>query len=228
MMNTTAAADPAVLEERLFPGRNLTALPGGLLADAASAEALAALQARAAQCGIELAVCSAYRSFARQYQIFQDKYEGRRPVLGPDEQPLDLSGMSAADKIRAIVYFSALPGLSRHHLGTDFDVYAPNLLPPGQSLQLTWHEYEPGAYFAPLGEFLDREAAKFGFERPFMQQWGGGLEPWHLSFSRRAEELLAGFRIENWCALYAARREDFVPQVLSFGQENYTVLLCLH
>lgn len=227
-MNAAAAEDTAALEERLFPGRNLIVMDDGLTADAESAQALAALQARAAQCGIELAICSAYRSFERQYQIFRDKYEGRRVVLGPDEQPLDLSGLNAEAKIRAIVHFSALPGLSRHHLGTDFDVFAANLLPPGQKLQLTWHEYEPRAYFAPLGEFLRREAEKFGFVRPFMQQWGGGAEPWHLSYGRRAQALLSAFRIENWCALYAARCEDFVPQVLSFGQKNYAALLCLH
>lgn len=215
-------------ELALFAGRSLVKAPEGFWADEESLARLRVLQHKAAEQGIELAVCSAFRSFERQYQIFKDKYEGRRPVLDAEEKTVDISALSPAEKIKAITYFSALPGLSRHHLGTDFDVYAKNLLPKGQKLQLTYHEYAPGAYFDPLGRFLSAEAEACGFVRPFMQSsWRGGPEPWHLSYHRRAQILLSAFNFASFAALYAHKTDDFVPAVLSYGWAHFKDLLCL-
>ena len=219
----------AALEDRLFPGRCLIDAHDGdfaFNADQVSWDAFTQLQRRAALCGIELKICSAYRSFVRQLDIFTAKFNGRRPVLGPDEQPLNISAFSTEDKIKAITYFSAVPGLSRHHLGTDFDVYASNLLPPGQKLQLTFHEYEPGAYFYPLGQFLQQEAPALGFTQPFLSAaWHGGLEPWHLSFAPRADELLKKADLSVLEDLYAAAHCPFGAQLLEFSLQHAAQLL---
>ena len=45
---------------------------------------------------------------------------------------------------RQILRWSALPGGSRHHWGTEIDIFDPDLLPQGQSLQLEPWEYESG------------------------------------------------------------------------------------
>lgn len=225
-----AAADKPCEERELalYPGRNLIKAPEGFWADEESLSAFRVLQSKAKEQGIELCICSAFRSFDRQYLIFKDKFEGRRLVLDADEQPINISGMTTEDKIKAITYFSAIPGLSRHHLGTDFDVYAGNLLPPGQTLQLTYHEYEPGAYFEPLGKFLAVEAEDCGFVRPFMRsQWKGGPEPWHLSYQPRAQLLLSAFNFASFAALYKDKSDDFVPAVLSYGMAHFSELLCV-
>lgn len=160
-------------------------------------EAVSALQAMSAAAradGIDLQPVSGWRSFERQYRIFDDKFYGRRPVLNAAEQAVDPLAYPPPSRVRLIMYFSAVPGFSRHHFGTDFDVCAPNLLPPGGRLQLTAAEYAPGAYFCPLGAWLSRHAAAYGFVRPYLQAvpWRGS-EPWHLSYQKIAADFVAAF-----------------------------------
>ncbi len=227
-----SVAELAEAEAELFPGRRLIEIREknfNYWADAESAVALQHLQVKATAQGFKLQVCSAYRSVERQYQIFKDKFTGKRQVLDATEQPVDISRLSASEKIKAITYFSALPGLSRHHMGTDFDVYAANLLPEGQMLQLTCREYAPDAYFYSLGQFLQVQAPSCGFVQPFcMATWHGGREPWHLSYSQRARQLLSGFSFEALLKLYALFDDDFMPALIGFAKQHYRNLLCMN
>jgi LAS superfamily LD-carboxypeptidase LdcB len=151
-----------------------------------AAHAFIAMQVAARSDGLELALASSYRSFARQLAIWNDKFTGQRPVLDARSQPLDIATLDEEARIHAILRWSALPGTSRHHWGTDMDLYAPRLLPAGQSLQLEPWEYAADGYFAELSRWLDRNMEQFGFYRPFAQDVGGiAIEPWHLS--HRAE-----------------------------------------
>ena len=52
---------------------------------------------------------------------------------------------------------------SRHHWGTEIDIFDPDLLPQGQSLQLEPWEYESGGYFFELSEFLTENLPHFEF-----------------------------------------------------------------
>lgn len=165
--------------EALFPLRQLTE------------------DARAA--GFEIAVASAFRDVEHQARIVELKFTGALPVLDRDEQPLDISTMSAADKMAAICVFSAIPGFSRHHLGSDFDIYPINLLPQGHSLQLTAREYDardPGGYFHPFLDYLHRRLGNFGFFMPYSGENGMGYEPWHISCRSLASRLLRDFSPE--------------------------------
>ena len=76
-------------------------------------------------------------------------------------------------KAQAILRWSALPGGSRHHWGTEIDIFDPDLLPQGQSLQLEPWEYEKGGYFFELSEFLTENLPHFDFVLPFvlLQVW---------------------------------------------------------
>ena len=104
--------------------------PGIRLAPGA-ATAFRELQELARRDGLNLRAASGFRSFERQLRIFSGKMDGSRPVLDRNEQPLDIRGMDPEQLIRAILVFSAVPGLSRHHFGTDIDVYDPDLVPEG-------------------------------------------------------------------------------------------------
>lgn len=149
-----------------------------------AAEAFIAMQQAAAADGIELAIASSFRPFARQLLIWNGKFNGERPVLDAQCQPLDIATLDEAARIQAILRWSALPGTSRHHWGSDLDVYSPALLPAGASLQLEPWEYDEGGYFASLSRWLEQHMAKFGFSRPFShspQGTGPAREPWHLS-----------------------------------------------
>jgi LAS superfamily LD-carboxypeptidase LdcB len=150
----------------------------------ATAVAFMAMQQAARADGVELALASSYRSFARQLLIWNEKFMGLRPVLDADSRPLDVMSLSDEERIHAILRWSALPGTSRHHWGTDMDIYSPHLLPPGKALQLEPWEYSPSGYFAELTRWLDSHMQEHGFCRPFSSDQGGvAVEPWHLSHS---------------------------------------------
>lgn len=149
-------------------------------------EALQALCEDAQREGLVIAPCSAFRSFARQAKIVSAKYQGLRPILDENEQPLDPMPPEGVARLRAILHFSALPGCSRHHWGADFDIFAPNLLPEGQNLQLTAHEYEQGSYFYELGCYLNERLAQFGFTRPYMPPYKPQYRPQFATLARNS------------------------------------------
>ncbi|MCW6016460.1 M15 family metallopeptidase [Serratia marcescens] len=151
--------------------------------------AFLAMQQAAREAGFDLQPASTFRDFDRQLAIWNGKFCGQRPVLDKDSQPIDVAPLSAAERCEAILRWSALPGASRHHWGSDLDVYDPSLLPEGQKLQLEPWEYEEGGYFAPLNQWLTAHMAEFGFYRPFTEDSGGvAVEPWHLSYRPLAQE----------------------------------------
>ena len=157
-------------------------------------EPLNALQRAAAAAGFDLAVASGARSFDRQLAIWNDKAEGRRPVLDDAGRPLDLTAMTAAARVRAILRFSALPGTSRHHWGTDVDVYDRAALPPNYRLQLTPAECAPGGVLGEFHDWLSNHlASHFDFHRPYKSESVRGVaaEPWHLSHAPLARPLEA-------------------------------------
>lgn len=143
--------------------------------------------------GFELVAASSYRSYASQLTIFNAKWRGERPVLDDDDRPLSRESYSDEQWLHRILRFSALPGTSRHHWGTDLDVFDPTLLPKGQTLALTPSEYASSGYFSALTQWLDHAIANGqsrGFVRPYDADRGGvALEPWHLSYLPRASQL---------------------------------------
>ncbi|MFD1009098.1 M15 family metallopeptidase [Oceanisphaera ostreae] len=162
--------------------------PGHRL-QAEARDAFMAMQASAAEAGFQLMPASSFRSFDRQLAIWNGKFEGSRPLLDANSQPLDAQALSEPERINAILHWSALPGTSRHHWGTDVDVYDPSLLPEGTKLKLEPWEYEDGGYFYPLSLWLTANMERFGFFLPFAQQSSGvaihsgvAIEPWHLSY----------------------------------------------
>jgi LAS superfamily LD-carboxypeptidase LdcB len=97
----------------------------------------------------------------------------------------------------AILRWSALPGASRHHWGTDIDVYDEWAVEPGYRVQLTPDECAPGGVFERLHRWLDARLAEgeyASFYRPFAMDRGGvAPEPWHLSYGPQAR-LIEGLR----------------------------------
>jgi len=154
-----------------------------------AADAFAQMQQAAREAGFDLQPASTFRDFDRQLAIWNGKFRGERPVLDQRSQPVDISALSAAERCELILRWSALPGASRHHWGSDLDVYDPSLLPQGQTLQLEPWEYEQGGYFYPLNNWMSAHMAEFGFYRPFAEDRGGvAVEPWHLSYRPLAEQ----------------------------------------
>lgn len=182
------------------------------------------LQARAARAGFALAVASGWRSFTRQLAIWNGKAKGEIPVYDRHSQALDLSVLDDAQKVEAILIWSALPGTSRHHWGTDLDIYDAAAVPADYEVQLT--PAECAGPFAPLHAWLDQQIAAgdcAGFYRPFVPGVGS-IQPerWHLSHRPTAQLWQQHFDPARLAALLAAsdlQLKDAVlgalPQILN-------------
>lgn len=148
-------------------------------------KAFLALQQKAKLAGFNLQPASSFRDFQRQLQIWNTKFIGKRKVHNDQGENIDLNTLTGFEKCQAILRWSALPATSRHHWGTDIDIFDPNLLPKGQQLQLEPWEYETGGYFAELTQFLQQHLADFNFSLPFNNLPNNkkiGYEPWHISY----------------------------------------------
>lgn len=148
------------------------------------------LTAAARAAGFELAVASSFRSFERQQAIWADKVAGRRSVLDSSGCPLCIEQLSAEELLWAILRWSALPGASRHHWGTDLDIYDSAAVDQNYRLQLVPEEYSGNGPFAAFTDWLDKRIAageSFGFGKPYAIDRGGiAPEPWHISYLPQA------------------------------------------
>jgi LAS superfamily LD-carboxypeptidase LdcB len=152
------------------------------------------LRAAAAEQGFALTVASGYRDFDRQLHIWNAKARGQRPVLDGAGQPLDITALEPWALVQAILRWSALPGASRHHWGTDLDVYDSHAVASDYRVQLVASEVYGDGPFVPLHDWLDQRinsGSAAGFFRPYQDDRGGiAPERWHLSYA----PLAAGFQ----------------------------------
>jgi LAS superfamily LD-carboxypeptidase LdcB len=138
--------------------------------------------------GFDLVPVSSFRDFSRQLTIWNGKFSGTRPMQDASGRPIDAKELSPEGRIDSILLWSALPGASRHHWGTDLDLIDGRAAAGGYQPRLTVEEFAPGGPFAVLGEWLEANAARFGFFRPYRGVLSGVQpEPWHFSFAPIAE-----------------------------------------
>jgi len=136
------------------------------------------------EAGFELKVISGYRSFSRQLAIWNAKAMGQRPLLDDASNQLDLACLSAHETMRAILRWSALPGTSRHHWGTDFDIYDAAAIDDNYEVQLIPEETLGDGPFARMHQWLDEVLPQTDFYRPYEFDRGGtGPERWHLCYN---------------------------------------------
>lgn len=136
-------------------------------------DALVKMCEHAARDGVSLEVVSAYRSYYRQKTIWNNKYNR-------------YSG-SSKEKVAQILEYSSMPGTSRHHWGTDFDL----------------NTVEPEYFDTPQGKamyaWLVKHAADYGFFQPYQayNDWrddGYFEEKWHWSFRPTAEKIRLAYQ----------------------------------
>lgn len=171
-------------------GRNdshLCTLEDGSRLHSQAAAAFRRLQQAAAAAGFRLAIASGHRSFSRQCAIWNGKASGQRPVHDDLGRPIDLAALPPLERVHAILRFSAMPGTSRHHWGTDLDVYDAAAVAPGYRVRLSPEEVALEGPFDPLHRWLDQRMAEDdseGFFRPYAVDSGGvAVERWHLSYA---------------------------------------------
>ncbi len=161
------------------------------------------LKDRLAREGFALRLESAYRPFERQLSIWNRKASGELKLLdalgNPMERPADEEQL-----MYAILTWSALPGASRHHLGSDLDVVDGNACPEGYEVQLTPAECD--GMFAPfhkkLTELMDA-GESFGFSRVFVPG-RGKIQPekWHIAHLPTSRKRLENFSLAELRSIY--------------------------
>jgi hypothetical protein len=174
------------------------------------------LKNAATDAGFDLAVASSYRSFERQLIIWNEKAQGLRPVFDRQGNLIDLSSLDPKSQVHAILQWSALPGGSRHHWGTDLDIYDRSAVDDEYQVQLSAQEVEKGGVFCALHDYLDQQlypAGNNNFFRPYTGLGGVACERWHIShcsLSRALCPLMTKELLTNTIATQAGT--DFMLQ----------------
>lgn len=146
--------------------------------------ALLAMKADAARAGFDVEIVSAFRDFAAQQRIWDMKFRGERPLYDAHGKVRNHAELAPLELIEAIACWSAVPGASRHHWGTEIDVIDRAAVPQDYRVRLLPEETEPGGVFHALHCWLDEHMSRYDFYRPYRTYRGGVLpEPWHLSYA---------------------------------------------
>ena len=154
----------------------------GIFVHAKMADSFKQMQQQGKLAGFDICIASGFRNFERQLAIWNAKFNHLRPVLNRQQQAIDMTNLTEWEKVQAILTYSALPGTSRHHWGTDIDIYDKNAVPADYQLQLIPSEYTHGP-FKELSLWLTENSQKFGFYLPYQSDNAGiAPEPWHLSY----------------------------------------------
>ena len=108
------------------------------------------------------------------------------PRTTPPAMPAGARALTADERQREILQASSAPGLSRHHWGTDFDLFDPGMDPT---------DWEAGGPFADEYSWLMRNASTYGFIQSFtafstFMRIGYIEERWHWSYFPIAQALL--------------------------------------
>lgn len=130
------------------------------------------MKAEAKKEGINLTVVSSYRSYSHQKRIWERKFKRFRS-----------DGLSIENSIKKIIEYSTIPGTSRHHWGTDIDIYDANKKYSGGILQP--ENYHGNGPFCRLKEWMDKHAKNYGFYLVYTDnanRKGFKYEPWHYTY----------------------------------------------
>ncbi|MCQ2054074.1 MAG: M15 family metallopeptidase [Fibrobacter sp.] len=182
---------------------NLVEAQPGYFVDSEVTLFLDKLTQSAKVCGFELRIESAYRPFEKQLSIWNRKARGELPLLD-DKGNVMVRPQDEEELMYAILTWSALPGASRHHLGTDIDVVDAAACPEGYEVELT--PAECTGMFAKFHEFLTSrfEAGEaFGFDRVFVPGRGKiRPEGWHIAHLPTSRKRLQNFSLETLRRIY--------------------------
>ncbi|HUO56554.1 MAG TPA: D-alanyl-D-alanine carboxypeptidase family protein [bacterium] len=131
-------------------------------------EAYWAMKAEAARAGWRLILVSGYRSFYSQRRVWNN-YD--KPLLAN-------SDLSQKARVRSIMSVVSVPGLSRHHWGTELDISEETLR--GRLLKINKDTPKKVIDFYA---WMEENAPRFGFCKVYLGIKGAVVdEPWHWSY----------------------------------------------
>lgn len=181
------------------------------------------LQKKASEAGFDLQIISAFRDYERQLKIWNAKARGERALMDDFGSPLAYQVLTPTEIMFSILRWSALPGASRHHWGSDIDVFDANKQ-NAEDVQLTPKECEGDGPAARLHDWLDEQInnnESFGFFRPYASDKGGvSPERWHLSYWPISQDVYKSYTIE----LFQKNIEDSSIELKEIVLENLTTI----
>ncbi|MEE9464005.1 MAG: D-alanyl-D-alanine carboxypeptidase family protein [Candidatus Neomarinimicrobiota bacterium] len=145
-----------------------------------AANDLERLVAAAENDGVWLWVVSATRTYKRQKVLWEGRFNGTRRTGGRN-MAVDIP--DETERCRELLRYSAPPGLSRHHWGTDVDL---------NSVKSAYWETDAGLRALA---WLQANADRFGYVMAYPpgRDSGAGYEPWHWSYAPLAGPLWREF-----------------------------------
>jgi LAS superfamily LD-carboxypeptidase LdcB len=186
------------------------------LLHAAAVEPFLAMRAAAARAGFDLVPVSSFRDFERQRAIWNAKFRGDRPALDRSGRRVAMRKLDAGARVDAILCWSALPGASRHHWGSDIDVADGHVIDRGYAPKLEADEYRRGGPFAALAAWLTGHMRRYGFYRPYASRRPGVQpEPWHLSYAPVARGALAAMTTDLLASAIRGNGVDGEAEILA-------------
>lgn len=137
-------------------------------------EAFIKMAEAAAKDGVKLVIISATRNFETQKSIWERKWQAEASITGETE------------RAKKILQYSAMPGTSRHHWGTDIDLNNLN------------NEYFESGVGLKIYQWLTAHAHEYGFCQPYTSKTGGRTgyeeEKWHWSYTPVTAGLLEAYK----------------------------------
>ena len=132
---------------------------------------------------MNIRVVSSYRSFNHQNLIWTRKYKRYRS-----------RNLSSQHAVLYNIRYTAIPGSSRHHWGTEIDVVDGSIKTSRYPLNTkNFHGY---GIYKSFREWMDENAHKFGYYRVYTNDHtrrGFKYEPWHYSFAELAKPMLKDY-----------------------------------
>lgn len=134
--------------------------------------------------GVRLTLLSGTRTFYHQKSIWERKWTGKTKVGGKD---LSKEVVDPKSRAKLILKYSSMPGTSRHHWGTDIDVYSLNDF----DFKTTQGK--------KVYKWLTTNASKYGFCQPYtvkdsLRPFGYEEEKWHWTYFPISEILLKEYQ----------------------------------
>ncbi len=167
--------DPVRHPDFVPVGRPYTDRPGMLLRKEAF-ESFRKMWEAARKDSVPLKIISSTRTFFQQKAIWEAKWS-RFAKTTPDP---------TARAVR-IMEYSAMPGASRHHWGTDIDLN-----------DLNNPAFEAGGKYASVYDWLQKNAHRFGFCQPYTPKGaerphGYNEEKWHWTYQPLSAPMLEAY-----------------------------------
>lgn len=151
---------------------------------------------------IKIQINSATRNFYSQKKIWDEKWNGKRKITHiPDITKIS----DPIQRSMKILEYSSMPGTSRHHWGTDFDI---------NYLNNSYYEKGEGKI---IFEWFKKNAAKYGFAQPYNDGRTDGYkeEKWHWSYLPLSKKFL-----KDWNDVYNSNPSQFTKPGLFCGSEK--------